>query len=467
MRSIDTFFDCESDYPDLDGQGAAERLSRAIQCKTINCTDHSLTDYGPFDQLHALIRASYPHVMAAGTMEVLGQRSLLITLPGSDPGLRPCLFMSHQDVVPVVEGTEDNWTYPAFSGAIAQGYIWGRGTLDIKNQVFGCLEAAEYLLSHGQRLRRTVYLAFGDDEETLNLGAKTIAETLQSRGVQLEFVLDEGSCTIESGDAYGAPGTYIAPVELMEKGYADLELTVRSPGGHSSRPFGGTSLGRISQAITRIVEHPFPVRLTPVMAGAFRAIAPYVTEEPLKTLVQDVDQNADAIARYCYETRALFPFVTTTIAPTVIRGSSAACNVMPQDMSAVVNFRIAEGETAEQVLSHVRQAVADEGVELRFLQANDPSATARSDGYGYARLVESMSRYFRDVVFLPSLTAGATDAHCYEIVCDTCLRYSPFLASPEDAARGVHGTDERISVRAYTQGIRALIHLMEHTAVQP
>lgn len=467
MRSIDTFFDCESDYPDLDGQGAAERLSRAIQCKTINCADHSLTDYGPFDQLHALIRSGYPHVMAAGTMEVLGQRSLLITLPGSDPGLRPCLFMSHQDVVPVVEGTEENWTYPAFSGAIAQGYIWGRGTLDIKNQVFGCLEAAEYLLSHGQRLRRTVYLAFGDDEETLNLGAKTIAETLQSRGIQLEFVLDEGSCTIESGDAYGAPGTYIAPVELMEKGYADLELTVRSPGGHSSRPFGGTSLGRISQAIARIVEHPFSVRLTPVMAGVFRAIAPYVTEEPLKTLVQDVDQNADAIAQYCYETRALFPFVTTTIAPTVIRGSSAACNVMPQDMSAVVNFRIAEGETAEQVLSHVRQAVADESVELRFLQANDPSATARSDGYGYARLVETMRRYFRDVVFLPSLTAGATDAHCYEIVCDTCLRYSPFLASPEDAARGVHGTDERISVRAYTQGIRALIRLMEHTAVQP
>ena len=467
MRSIDTFFDHEQDYPDLDAQGAAERLSRAVQCKTINCADHSLTDYAPFDQLHALIRSGYPHVMAAGTLEVLGQRSLLITLPGSDPDLRPCLFMSHQDVVPVVAGTEDNWTYPAFSGAIAQGYIWGRGTLDIKNQVFGCLEAAEYLLSHGQPFRRTVYLAFGDDEETLNLGAKTIAETLQSRGVQLEFVLDEGSCTIESGEAYGAPGTYIAPVELMEKGYADLELTVRSPGGHSSRPFGGTSLGRISQAIARIVEHPFPVRLTPVMKGAFQAIAPYVTEEPLKTLVQDVDQNADAIARYCCETRALFPFVTTTIAPTVIRGSSGACNVMPEDMSAVVNFRIAEGETAEQVLSHVRQAVADESVELRFLQANDPSATARSDGYGYARLVETMGRYFRNVVFLPSLTAGATDAHCYEIVCDTCLRYSPFMASPEDAARGVHGTDERISVRAYIQGIRALIHLMEHSAVQP
>ena len=110
MRSIDTFFDHEQDYPDLDGQGAAERLSRAVQCKTINCADHSLTDYTPFDQLHALIRSGYPHVMAAGTLEVLGQRSLLITLPGSDPDLRPCLFMSHQDVVPVVAGTEDDWT---------------------------------------------------------------------------------------------------------------------------------------------------------------------------------------------------------------------------------------------------------------------------------------------------------------------------------------------------------------------
>lgn len=467
MKDIHAFFDHEEDYPDLDAAGAAGRLSRAIQCKTINCADHTRTDYAEFDKLHALIRESYPCVMAAGTCEVIGHHSLLITLPGSDAALRPCLFMSHQDVVPVVEGTEEDWTYPAFSGAIAEGYVWGRGALDIKNQVFGCLEAAEYLLSHGGAFRRTVYLSFGDDEETLNLGAQALAKTLQSRGVELEFVLDEGGGKIENAAAYGAPETYLSPVDLMEKGYADLELCVKSAGGHSSRPFGGTSLGRLSQAIARIVDHPFPVRLTPVMKGAFRAIAPYVTQEPLKTLVQDVEGNAGAIARYCYETRPLFPFVTTTIAPTVIRGSSEACNVMPQDMSAVVNFRIAEGETADEVLAHVRAAVADDTVSMRFLQSNDPSATARSDGYGYRMLTASMGRYFRDVVFLPSLTAGATDAHHYEILCDTCLRCSPFMAPPEDVARGVHGTDERISLRAYAQGIRVLIHLMDAAAVHP
>ena len=467
MKDILDFFAHEDDFPDLDSAGAAERLSRAVQCRTVNYADHSLTDFGEFDKLHALIRDSYPHVMAAGTFEVIGHHSLLITLPGSDPALRPCLFMSHQDVVPVVEGTEDDWTHPAFSGAIAGGYIWGRGTLDIKNQVFGCLEAAEYLLSHGKTFARTVYLSFGDDEETLNLGARALAETLQGRGVTLEFVLDEGGGKIENGAPYGAPDTYLSPVDLMEKGYADLELSVKSRGGHSSRPFGGTSLGHLSQAIARIVENPFPVKLTPVMAGAFQALAPYITEEPLKSLAEDVEGNAGAIAAICAQRRELFPFVTTTIAPTVIRGSSAACNVMPQDMSAVVNFRIAEGETVEELLAHVRAAIGDETVSLRFLQANDPSATARTDGYGYAKLTEAMGRYFRDVVFVPSLTAGATDAHHYEIICDTCLRCSPFMAPPEDVARGVHGTDERISLRSYAQGIRVLIHLMDIAAIAP
>ena len=118
-------------------------------------------------------------------------------------------------------------------------------------------------------------------------------------------------------------------------------------------------------------------------------------------------------------------------------------------------------------MAHCREAVQDPTVGMCYLQANDPSATARTDGYGYARLTEAMGRYFQDVVFVPSLTAGATDAHHYEIICDTCLRCSPFMASPEDVARGVHGTDERISLRSYAQGIRVLIHLMDTAAIHP
>lgn len=226
--------------------------------------------------------------------------------------------------------------------------------------------------------------------------------------------------------------------------------------------YGGTSLAHLACAIADIVRSPFPVRLNPAMMGTFETLAPHITADPLRTLTRDVRANADAIAAYCYQSPALFPFVTTTIAPTVIQGSSRACNVMPQDMQPVVNFRLADGDTAESVMEHCRAAVQDPTVELRYQQANDPSTTARRDGYGYRTVVDSMQRYYPDVVFVPSMTVGANDAHQYEQICDTCLRCSPFMAEPEEAASGVHGMNERILVRAYLQGIRVLIDLMEH-----
>ena len=460
MRAVTEYFAGEDLYADLDAAAAVEHLSEAVRCKTINYAQHSLTDFGEFDRLQELMKRSFPAVMEAGTFELVGH-SVLITIPGSDENLLPCLYMSHQDVVPVVAGTEKDWTHDAFSGAVNGGYIWGRGTLDIKNMVFGILEAAEYLLRHGRQFRRTAYLAFGDDEETLNLGAYSIAQTLQDRGVKLEFVLDEGGGSLEDGACFGAPGQCISLINLMEKGYADLELSAESSGGHSSRPWGGTSLEHLSRAIAAIADHPFPVRLPKAIAAMFEALAPLVTEEPLRTLVQDVPGNADAIAAWCATKPETFAYVTTTVAPTMIEGGSAACNVLPQNMRAVINFRLNEGETTESVMEHCRSVTDNDNVSLRFLQKNDPSSTARSDGFGYLTLKEALAEFYPGVCYIPAMTTGATDARRYECICDTCLRCSPFLSETEDVLRGVHGTDERISIRSYLQGIRVLIRLME------
>ena len=460
MRAVTEYFAGEDLYADLDAAAAVEHLSEAVRCKTINYAQHSLTDFGEFDRLQELMKRSFPAVMEAGTFELVGH-SVLITIPGSDENLLPCLYMSHQDVVPVVAGTEKDWTHDAFSGAVNGGYIWGRGTLDIKNMVFGILEAAEYLLRHGRQFRRTAYLAFGDDEETLNLGAYSIAQTLRDRGVRLEFVLDEGGGSLEDGACFGAPGQCISLINLMEKGYADLELSAESSGGHSSRPWGGTSLEHLSRAIAAIADHPFPVRLPKAIAAMFEALTPLVTEEPLRTLVQDVPGNADAIAAWCATKPETFAYVTTTVAPTMIEGGSAACNVLPQNMRAVINFRLNEGETTESVMEHCRSVTDNDNVSLRFLQKNDPSSTARSDGFGYLALKEALTEFYPEVCYIPAMTTGATDARRYECICDTCLRCSPFLSETEDVLRGVHGTDERISVRSYLQGIRVLIRLME------
>ena len=466
MNPVFSYFDNENLYPDLDVDTAVSHLSDAIRCRTVNYEDHSRTDFSEFDRLQALMQNSFPSVMAHGQFELIGH-AVLVTIPGSDPSLLPCLYMSHQDVVPVVAGTEQDWTWDAFSGAVEDGYIWGRGTLDIKEMVFGILEAAEYLLSRGRSFRRTAYLAFGDDEETLNLGALAVAETLKNRGVKLEFVLDEGSCKLEDGACFGASGLPIGLIELMEKGYADLELSVESRGGHSNRPFGGSSLEHLARAITAVADHPFPCRLPEPMIGTFEALSSYITEEPFRELVRDVRGNADAIAAECAKRPETFSYVTTTIAPTMIEGGSAACNVLPQNMRAVINFRLNEGDSIDAVMEHCRDAIGNPKVHLCYLQANDPSATARIDGFGYKKLCEAMSQFYPEVVFVPSMTVGATDAHQYERICDTCLRCSPFLTEPEDVRRGMHGTNERLPIRSYAQGIRVLIRLMELANVNP
>ena len=468
MGSLYDYYTGEERYPELDAAGAVSRLSEAVRCRTVN--NPCENDFAEFDKLQALMRSSYPCVLAAGSFELIGH-AVLITISGSDPALRPALYMSHQDVVPVVRGTEDNWSHGAFSGDIADDSIWGRGTLDIKQMVFGILEAAETLLRRGVRFQRTAYLAFGDDEETFNLGALGIAETLRERGVRLEFVLDEGGGLIEDGGIFGAPGVPVTLIDLMEKGYADLELSVESTGGHSSRPWGGSSLEHLARAITAIADRPFPARCPEPLLRTFETLAPYIREEPLRTLVQDVDANAEILAAWCIEQPELFSFVTTTIAPTMIEGGSAACNVLPQNMRAVINFRLNQGETPDSLLAHCREAIRsadpDSPVKLRFLQANGPSAAARTDGFGYRVLETALGEFYPAVKAVPSLTAGATDAHQYERICDTCLRCSPFMVEKSLARSGVHGTDEHIPVRSYLQGIRVLMRIMELANAAP
>jgi carboxypeptidase PM20D1 len=461
MAAVFDYFEGESRYPELDAAGAVSRLAEAIRCRTVNRGDG---DYGEFEKLQALMRAFYPAVMAAGSFELIGH-SVLITIPGTNPALRPSLYMAHQDVVPVVRGTEENWTHGAFSGDLAEDSVWGRGTLDIKQMLFGILEAAEALLQSGARFQRTAFLAFGEDEETLNLGALGIAEALRARGVRLEYVLDEGGGLIEDGAVFGAPGVPVTLIDLMEKGYADLELSVESIGGHSSRPWGGSSLEHIARAVTAITDRPFPPRCPEPLLQSFAALAPFIRTEPLRTLTRDAGANAEKIAAWCLTQPELFSLVTTTVAPTMIEGGSAACNVLPQNMRAVINFRLNQGESAESLLSHCREAISaadpESPVRLRFLQANDPSGIARTDGVGYAVLKTALGEFYPRVMAVPSLTAGATDAHQYERICDTCLRCSPFMVEKELARSGVHGTDEHIPVRSYLQGIRVLMRIME------
>ena len=462
MRNCDLFIH-EGDYADFDAARAIESLREAIRFDTTSYVDTSRVRYENFDALHAWLRGRYPRILAAGGMEIIGH-SVLITLPGSDPSLRPGLFMAHQDVVPVVKGTEGDWLHGPFSGDLADGFIWGRGAMDIKEMLVGILESAEYLLARGKRFRRTVILAFGEDEETCSNGVHALCETLQSRGVTLEFVLDEGAGEVTDAADYGAPGTLVCPIGIYEKGYADMRLTARSRGGHSSNPFNGTSLGALSTAIAAIVANPPAPRLSDAAKRTLRLLAPHITQSPMREWVADMDAHEADIVQWFLARESLYHQVQTTVAPTMISGGSQAGNVMPQDMEAVINFRLCPWDTPESLLAHCR-ALCGADVAADYVQKIGASRPSDADSFGYAALKGVLEHYFDRLVFIPAQNRGATDARCYEPICRCVMRFGPFLEEEAVSAEGIHGTNERISIRAYLQGIRVLIRMMETACI--
>ena len=186
---------------------------------------------------------------------------------------KPVLLLAHMDVVPVEPGTERAWTHGPFSGDVADGFIWGRGTLDDKVGVMAILEAVEILLEQGFKPRQTVLLAFGHDEEIGGQkGAATIAALLKSRGIRVAYALDEGSAVTE-GIVPGLDSA-AALIGIAEKGFASIELTTVATGGHSSMPPPQTAIGIVAAAIHALESHPMPASLDGPAALLFDRLGP-------------------------------------------------------------------------------------------------------------------------------------------------------------------------------------------------
>jgi carboxypeptidase PM20D1 len=228
--------------------GAAQRLAGSLRIPTISSEDPAAFDAEAFRALHAYLHAAFPRVHAQLRREVVGTHSLLYTWQGSDSSLEPILLSGHLDVVPVETGTHHTWQEDPFGGRIIDGFIWGRGAIDNKSAVLGTLEAVEMLLDEGFQPLRTVFLAYGHDEEVGGTaGAREIAEILKARGIDLEMVLDEGGGI---GDGV-LPGISepVALVGIAEKGFVTIELSTRVAGGHSSLPPRESAVGILGAAV--------------------------------------------------------------------------------------------------------------------------------------------------------------------------------------------------------------------------
>ena len=438
----------------------AERLAEAIRIKTISYQEVERIDYAQFQRLNDYFRATYPLVFAQLQVETVSDYSLLLRWPGSDDALKPILFTAHTDVVPIEPGTEDDWAHPAFAGVVADGRIYGRGTLDDKLGVMGLLEAAEQLLAEGFVPRRGIVFAFGHDEEISGRqGAASLAARMRELGLHFEWMVDEGGMLLSDNPLL--PDRAMAMVNVAEKGYLTITLVAAGEGGHSSNPPRISTIGRLSNALARIEANPFEPRLVGPVEAMFETIAPYAGQ-PERFVFNNLWLTGGFVAGQMDDQRLTLPSVRTTTALTMINAGVKE-NVVPQRAEAKVNFRLLPGDTADEVVEYIRGVINDPEVTISYDPWENVPPISDHEAVGFQVISEAVTAIYPEAVVTPSLLTATTDTRHYIDLSDNQYRFHGAMMSAAQAS-SIHGTNEFIDVHSYEKSILIALEMLQRGA---
>jgi len=443
----------------LDESALAQRLAEAIRIPTISRTDAPL-DAAAFEAFHALLAERFPRVHATLDVERVGGWSLLYRWAGSDTTRAPALLAAHIDVVPVEPGTAPQWQHPPFAGEIAQGFIWGRGALDDKSSLMAQLEAVEQLLARGFAPARTLYFAYGHDEEIGGAnGAAQIARRLAERGLRLAFTLDEGSA-LTQGIIPGIERP-VAAIMAGEKGYVTFRLTARAAGGHSSMPPPDGAIARLARALVKLDAQPLPARLTPPVAAMLDRLAPEMSWGA-RLAIANRDLFEPLLLRTLARGSITNALIRSTQAITVLH-AGVKDNVLPSEAHALINYRLLPGDRIADVERHIVATIDDPGIEIRQEDTFGSEAPPLSDPDApeLALIAKTVNEVFPDALVSSGIIMATTDNRHYAQLREQAYYFAPFPYTPDDQPR-IHGVDERIAVPAYADMVRFYLRLFEN-----
>lgn len=420
----------------------AERLSKLIQAETISTFNQ--TDRTKFYRFHDLLREMFPTLFSVCTFEDF-DGSFLLHWQGRGKG-EPIMLMNHHDVV---EATGE-WKYPAFSGTVAEGKVWGRGTLDTKGGLWAMLQAAEELVADGFIPERDVYFASACTEECDGSGADMMSDELRSRGIHFYMVLDEGGMILEEPIG-GAKGRF-AMIGVGEKGCADLKFIARSAGGHASTPGKNTPLVRLGQFMTEVEKGKlFKSEISPTVAKTFSSVAATMDgglkfilansklfEPILKKVMPSVSAAGNAMLK-------------TTVAFTMASGSEGT-NVLPQEAWVVGNMRFSPHQGGKSSIEEISELAKKFDIETVVLDPGMDSSVTDYNSEQFRLIEKAVGEVFDGVKTAPWIMTGATDSRYMCRVCDNCIRFAPFFMSDEQVG-SIHGIDENIDVDALAPAV--------------
>lgn len=435
----------------------------------------------PFEKFHDYLEKTYPLVHKHLQLKKINKFGLVYTWKGKDTSKKPIMLTAHQDVVPVPHETIDQWTFPPFEGGFDGKYLYGRGVSDCKNLLIALMGTIELLLEEDKfKPQRTIILAFGYDEEAADKGAEEISDYLVNKYgpdsiLQIIDEGDEGYQEIE--------GVKLVLPATGEKGHLNSVIDLFTPGGHLSVPPRHTSIGIMSQLITKIEDKEFSPILTnnnPVL-GQLYCLAEHskILNKSIKRdiLKAQIDQNANQrVVEYLSKDAETKYLITTSQAVDIIEGGVKS-NALPEHVSVVVNSRIAVEENVNTVVSKLKAdilTIADK-FNLGLIIDNQEIIEPTEHGYFNYSLIESLEpapvspingeswnifggslRYlYEDLIFpdsndtfivAPFLSTGNTDTKSYWDLTRNIYRYQPSIATKNS---NIHSIDEKLDFEGH------------------
>ena len=398
---------------------------------------------------------------------VPGRGSVVARLRGKGTGGEPLLLLSHLDVVPA---PADRWTHDPFGGEIADGYVYGRGAVDMKDLVAMEIEVVRMLAEEARSagldpatdaipgLRREILLAVTADEEAG--GADGIGWLADHHPEHLRAA---GALNESGGVSLEIAGRRLYPIQVAEKGYAVYRITVHGTWGHGSMPRPDNAATLAAEAIRRLAVPGTP-RVTPVMRTFFEAAAEALGGDAatlLRAMANgDAGRSEAAIDRLCSPVyaRAVRALVRDTVSPNVVH-AGVKYNVIPGEATIEVDCRLLPGTDEPTMCAEIEERLGPDLVATSTIElvTSAPPVVAAVDSALYRVLEQAILDADPDGVPLPVMAPFATDAKTLLRLGVASYGFSPLrLAADESYLERYHGVDERVGLDALRWGLPVL-----------
>jgi len=386
-----------------------------------------------------------------------GRADLWARIPHStNEAKRPVILLSHMDVV-----TSDaaHWKVPPFSGEVRDGYIWGRGAQDMKDEGLAQLVVMVMLKREKVSLDRDVILLAVADEEAQGSGTDWLIKNQRDLLQNAEFLINEGGENLlENGKV-----KYVG-VDVGEKTSYWLKVTAHGRPGHGSRPNADSAPNRLVRALNKIIAYHTPLRVLEVVEEFLRDMAPY--EPPDRAAYYRDVKKAIEDKKFQHEVErdeSLNFLLRDTISLTMM-GGSGQTNVIPPEAWANLDVRILPGGDPKALLETLRRVVNDPDVTIEPLETEFRLANYSGTDNGMFRAIKDVSaKYFPGTPVVPHITSGYTENQRYRPLGITAYGFNPYTATEEEG-NTEHGNDERIRVEEVRRGPRVLFDVVVKVA---